>query len=448
MAFKALHYKEALPFINSGKQEIRLLRVNPGIWASPIHCTFSVPSLESLDIPYEALSYAWGNTTLSRQYTINIGDKDVFVTETIAGALQRLRQPDKPVFLWIDALCIDQGNDEEKSHQVSMMHRIYTQCDQCAIWLGPLGGIDPSDAEASFEMLSWIAGYNQTPSWLHDKGRRDSAANALKTMVTLPWWNRIWTVQEALLPGRATVYWGPSELNWTVFHKAADAFFDGSAPHVPDEFWDNGCLLNLQSAMRGLSFSQDEELFDVLWRWRYQQATDPRDKVFGILGFRNDITLPHVTTCDYSISTRSLYQQVTADLIQQCVDLLPLIGRGGERSDIAGLASWAVDWHGVSDPAKRSISNFWDHLRQWHDMSYTADRGLRGIGQGLRMFDQDTLCLNGLHVDRIAVVQRLYEEGSLPQGNSAACIFAAHGHRWGTMITEFQKVCPGALGKN
>lgn len=99
MAIEALHYKEALPLINSGKKEIRLLRVHPGTWASPIHCTFSVPSLESLDVPYEALSYSWGNTILSTQHTITIGDTDVCVTETIAGALQRLRQPDKPVFL-------------------------------------------------------------------------------------------------------------------------------------------------------------------------------------------------------------------------------------------------------------------------------------------------------------------------------------------------------------
>lgn len=267
-------------------------------------------------------------------------------------------------------------------------------------------------------------------------------------MITLPWWNRIWTVQEALLPGRATVYWGPYELNWTVFHKAADAFFDGSAPQVPNEFWDNGCLLNLQSAMRGLSFSQGEALFEVLWRWRYRQATDPRDKVFGILGFRKDTTLPNVRTCDYTISAQALYQQVTADLIRQCRDLSPLIGRGGERSDIAGLASWAVDWHGVSEPAKRSTSNFWDHHRQWHYMGYTADHGLCGIGQGLRMFDQNTLCLTGLHVDRIAVVQHPDAEGGLPQGDSAACIFSAHGHSWGTMITELQKVCPGSLGEN
>jgi hypothetical protein len=445
MTIKVLQHRETLPLINSGKHEIRLLTIQPGSWASSIHCNFTTSSLKSLGLPYQALSYAWGNTTLSTHQTIKIGDRDVRVTETIASALQRLRQPDEPTSLWIDALCINQDDDQEKSNQVSMMYRIYTQCDQCAIWLGPLGGIDPRDAEACFEVLSWIAGYTQLPSWLHDQQRRESAAAALNSMITLPWWSRIWTVQEAILPKQATGYWGPSELNWAVFYKAADAFFDGSAPVVPDEFWDNGGLVNLQSSMRGLSFSQGEGMFEVLWRWRCRQATDPRDKVFGLLGFRKHTTLPNLQACDYSTDTRTLYHEVTADIIRQSGDLLPLIGRGGEQSDIEGLASWAVDWNGVRDQGKCSISDFWDHLRQWHDIGYTADCGLRGLGDGLKMFDSSTLYLAGLQVDQIAVVQREFEIDNSPQSSSASSIFSAHARAWGAMITEFQNDFPSSL---
>ncbi|KAH9219629.1 heterokaryon incompatibility, partial [Leptodontidium sp. 2 PMI_412] len=58
------------------------------------------------------------------------------VTRNLFLALRRLRKPEEPRVMWIDALCICQENDEEKSHQVRLMGEIYKRCAEVCIWVG------------------------------------------------------------------------------------------------------------------------------------------------------------------------------------------------------------------------------------------------------------------------------------------------------------------------
>ncbi|KAH7203107.1 uncharacterized protein BKA55DRAFT_547376 [Fusarium redolens] len=195
--------------------------------------------------------------------------------------------------------------------------------------------------------VSWVGGSQEQPGWLDDDLAVDAAAKALKAFIKAPWWERIWTVQAPILPHQATVFWGPCEISWDSMRKAADGFFENSAPGIPRAFGDNGSVVDLQCVMRGLHITRREPLFQILWRWRNRHATDPRDKVYGVLGFRDDVSLPTIAKCNCSFDAREVYEQTTIGLIDASGDLLPLIGRGGEGSDIPGIASWAVDWNGV-----------------------------------------------------------------------------------------------------
>ncbi|KAL7941785.1 heterokaryon incompatibility domain-containing protein [Trichoderma barbatum] len=446
MAKKVSWHHQILPTIDSSKSEIRTLQIEPGTPDSAVRCKFHVATLDNLDFCYEALSYAWGNDNVDSHESIYFGDNEVGVTPSLADALRRLRLPDEPRHIWADALCINQTDNVEKSSQVSMMGRIYNHCKQGAIWLGSLGDHMQTDAQAAFDTLSWIAGDQDPPSWLDDEEKRITASAALKTVLNVSWWNRIWTVQEAILPPNATVYWGPCELAWNILDRASDSFFDDTAPDIPDEFWANGCLVNLQAALRGLGASREEELFQLLWRWRYRQATDPRDKVYGVLGFRQDVSLPSVKMCNYAVDVRTLYHTVTIDLINMSTDLQPLIGRGGEGSDIPGLASWAVDWFGVKDDSRRSKSNFWDHHRWWHFGGFEADRGIYGVGEGLRVEDDNAaLRICGLKLSRIALVDEVPAGEDLPGEGSVASIFRSYGDRWGKLLSQYHKQFPENL---
>ncbi|KAL6879278.1 HET domain-containing protein [Trichoderma novae-zelandiae] len=444
MANKVSWHNQILPPINSSNSDIRILQIDPGPPTSPLQCRFRVTTLNNQDTPYDALSYAWGNDTPDSHESIFLGDTQIGVTPSLANALRRLRLPNEARNIWADALCINQADDVEKSFQVSMMGRIYRQSTQGIIWLGPLENTSPSNAQAALDVLSWIAGEQDPPPWLDNEQKRLAASAALKSVLGVSWWNRIWTVQEAILPPKATIYWGPCALPWTTLDRASDSFFNGSAPAIHAEFWSNGSILDLQAALRGLGASRGEELFQLLWRWRYRRATDPRDKVYGLLGFRSDISMPSVRMCDYTVDARTLYQNVTVDLVNMSGDLQPLIGRGGEGSDIPRLASWAVDWSGVKDPARRSRCNFWDHRHWWHFGGFEADRGMYGVGEGLRVEDDGAaLRICGLRLGRVALVDEA--PADVPDGDSVASIFRSSGNRWGRLLSQYQTMSPGSL---
>lgn len=109
---------------------------------------------------YEALSYAWSGVHINKQEDDNelleliYDDEHHFGTEhmqpgqisidgvplsttwNLRDALRRLRGDSQPRALWIDAVCINQDDDDEKSIQVAMMAKIYTLASQVAVWLG------------------------------------------------------------------------------------------------------------------------------------------------------------------------------------------------------------------------------------------------------------------------------------------------------------------------
>lgn len=89
---------------------------------------------------YEALSYVWGDPS-DPQHIFFDGDVPFPVTRNLYAALRSLRLPHSGRRLWIDALCIDQGNYEEKNVQLGLMKRVYQQAEKVIAYL-PLGAQD------------------------------------------------------------------------------------------------------------------------------------------------------------------------------------------------------------------------------------------------------------------------------------------------------------------
>lgn len=90
-------------------------------------------SLDNINLEYEALSYVWGEST--NEHFIYIKSQRTPITDNLWQALKALRFLDEERVLWVDALCIDQSNEEERSKQVSHMYSIYTEAVSVEIWL-------------------------------------------------------------------------------------------------------------------------------------------------------------------------------------------------------------------------------------------------------------------------------------------------------------------------
>ncbi|KAL1847691.1 hypothetical protein Daus18300_013858 [Diaporthe australafricana] len=430
------------PKLSPNSAQIRLIVLAPGELDSPIHCTYRVVDLDDEHTSYENLSYVWndGAGTVS----ILVDGHAATVGRSLFGALEQLRQVDTERTMWIDAICINQSCNTEKTQQVGMMCNIYKQCTQCIIWMGPLGETSLQDATLAMDMVKWMAKRTaDPPEFLHDASQRRRAAEALNTFTTRPWWGRMWTIQEAKLPRRCFIYWGPCRLPWDHVDRASKAIMDSDeAPkdlgNYHHEFFASGAFDNLPASMEGLRASDDEPALFLFWRWRIRQATDPRDKIYALMGLRGDLDLPNVPKPDYSLDVAPLFTRVTADLINQCRDLNPLIGRRGETPALKGLPSWVVDWSGHEEGQERA--DFWIHEARWFNRGYCADRGIFGVGDGLRFADESdkrVLLLSGLYVDKIAVVEQR-PTGSRRSGEEFHEVLLGGADRWADLIKRFQ----------
>jgi len=115
-------------------RHIRILHLLPGPPTEyVISCTLSTVSLD--DNPhYEALSYVWGSAADPQHIRLN--NQPYRISNNLGAALRCLRHATVERILWVDALCINQTDDAEKSRQVSMMGDIYSGTTECLIWLG------------------------------------------------------------------------------------------------------------------------------------------------------------------------------------------------------------------------------------------------------------------------------------------------------------------------
>ena len=199
-------------------EAFRLLYIEPGEFDDPVRCRMITRQASARD-EYMCLSYVWGDT--SEAVMINLNSYSKPVTRNLHSALQRLRSHGYLAALWIDALCINQDDKEEKSLQVARMAKTFAEAQRVFVWLcdGPLKG--------RFEFLNEIV-----TAFVHDllsnshvhQAAKKSISHGMdvdrtyKLTVTLlselansPWFQRTWTIQEDVL-ARETVYGFGSQL--------------------------------------------------------------------------------------------------------------------------------------------------------------------------------------------------------------------------------------------
>src|SRR6266536_3059763 len=111
---------------------IRVLILEPGSNNAQICCRI-VPENLNHNPEYKALSYEWGSPENSR--TITLSGQYVSVRQNLWSALWHLRKNGRIGRLWVDALCINQDDERERGHHVSMMGSIYRKAEVIC-WLG------------------------------------------------------------------------------------------------------------------------------------------------------------------------------------------------------------------------------------------------------------------------------------------------------------------------
>jgi hypothetical protein len=186
---------------------IRLLRLLPSEdKLENLRCELLEYFIQDSDITsdlYEALSYFWGGDD-KPQSVIITGDRggdhrkdstQLAVTQNLYAALLQLRHHQFPRLIWVDAICIDQENEEEKEHQIQLMPAIYAKARSVIVWLGEA----QDDGDQVLESIR-IAGEKQVVQNKHALrkwGRKaESYQGAVQRLLERPWFRRIWVGQQ------------------------------------------------------------------------------------------------------------------------------------------------------------------------------------------------------------------------------------------------------------
>jgi hypothetical protein len=310
---------------------------------------------------FSALSYVWGAPIFNQ--TIAFEHGSINITSSLASALYRLRSTEHSVFLWIDQICINQPDLAEKVQQIPLMGMIYTHATNTIIWLGDDDGSDPSLA---FDLMETIYARLQgtdaqvTPAdfeRLDFPPVSDRSWWALKYLLRRPWMGRLWTIQEAILSRHLFVKCGQAEAAWEDFAVWCFTLQDTgilrwlTANTVLDKQYIGVSTTALSSPQgatvinsiqvdrsQHLSFVSKELLLNILVSTRYAQATEPKDKIYGVLGIAESSIVP-----DYSPSTsaRDVYHE--ACLTQIPLLMYELLSCVDHETPLP--ISWVPDWN-------------------------------------------------------------------------------------------------------
>lgn len=398
-----------------------------------IRCTLHTAYLERKPF-YEALSYAWGDPAVTRQIIVN--ERAVNVTVNLAAALRRLRRRYGDRRLWVDALCINQQDNDEKSHQVNLMKDIYAKAPKAILWLGDFSddsqatiGAPPNPSVAmtkrqavtAFRVLRRLAQLKidscATPS------RRaltptPAEEDAVEALVQLPWWTRVWTVQEAILPRAPAIVYGSLQIPLDTLLRASYSTQEHQfkrcceQPEFEALLEKAHPLRYVREAATG-DFLSHLTFADALNLFRYREASDPRDRVFALLGLGSTIT------ADYALSWEEVFMSSVRQQIAESGDLR-FLRRIPERSRYRGLPTWAPDWSAeVDDMASCAIT--WLHI---YDYYHAAGETVASIGHSS---SQLVLSLKGYMVDRVSKVDRRHADIMAMDDTSA---------RWKVMVEE------------
>jgi hypothetical protein len=123
---------------------IRLLEIQPGRYEDVLNFQFHYADLSKHYQRYEALSYIWGKdpfVKINGEYqdykcTAFCDGYELLISANLEKALRNLRLDNDSRIVWVDAICINQGDIPERNHQVTLMSAVYGRASRVIAWLG------------------------------------------------------------------------------------------------------------------------------------------------------------------------------------------------------------------------------------------------------------------------------------------------------------------------
>jgi hypothetical protein len=281
-------------------RHIRLLMVLPhSEGGGVLQCRMCMVSPDDLQgLSFTAMSYTWGDPTARKEIEI-----DELAFKTTDSVYEMLLQRGHGIWLWIDALCINQANFDERASQIRLMGRIYSKADRVVIWSGPASEDSGLAIDFIRELMAKLPGIQSNVELYNGTSidTSDPRWAAIVRLLERPWFSRLWVIQEAVLASRSIQFsCGSRILPWKDFEFLLLGLrrvqglslitLDPSAPSgystmMTGEMpagWNFCCIVqNLEITLSGMRLDLEQALQCVVG---FSQATDRRDRIYGLYG--------------------------------------------------------------------------------------------------------------------------------------------------------------------
>lgn len=403
------------------------------------------------DPPYTALSYVWGNPNDTR--TMIVDGHEVQITTNLADALYQLRRH-RFRTIWADALCINQRNEKEKGHQVQKMGTIFKKATEVFAWVGT-GDDESIRATEQIDALAtiakefglrylWNAQHMELEKMRNNHGYRalqhlcdplvqdstlsDLDLNPMLRFFDRKFWRRLWILQEVALATTARVACGPWTISWPDLCASATFLFwfsDASRYNTKLRnrlrskqlsplgygLWIPPPSVLLSSFLSSGRTLDPLNLFDFTCNETRLQSTDPKDRVFALLGFWDDHNWARhnwadknwakreedAITVDYTASCSRVYTEITCAALQyNNTWALEFAGLASRSGVVPELPSWVLDW-------THTGGKFWLSFRGFSACGSQSPRLLRGVDRQTAI-DTGVIILGGSLVDTVVAI--------------------------------------------
>jgi hypothetical protein len=329
---------------------------------------------------FDAVSYVWGTGMHSIPLYCRSEGTYLYISAVVDEMLRSLRKSGKQRRLWVDALCLNQKDNHEKSIQVQQMGQIYHMADKVHIWLGAAVATTP----LAFAFLrTLVVRFEPTPSQARDPTTEeilDTFEQTFKRRNVQPvldlleksWFTRRWTLQEGFLGREAIVRCGSSKISWPWFTAGLRLIHKRS--QELQGIQDSHSALYALNVLKMLQ--KPEDLLSLLWTFHMSECSDPRDRIYSLLGLaqkmnkvapvtevggstlqghsnsNNGVPVP-----DYSLNAEAVYRGFAGHCIStdRFLELLLHIDAFGGLSEVnPNWPSWVPNWARARDRKRGS----------------------------------------------------------------------------------------------
>ena len=302
--------------LNPERKEIRLLTFEDETVAgtadetAPLRCAVSIVS--PFDVPkvsYNAISYCWGERPPLK--TIILNGKEAMVPLSAIGALRTVCHPihgRRNLPVWIDAICINQADNEEKRHQVAMMGEVYENASEVLICLGD----EDSTTESSYGAIQTVLG-----SCSHGSATADTYLVPTSVWINVfryfdsPWFRRLWPVQEVVRSASATCWRDKFSVNWEDVAVLAQVVGELRLVELLGDQTQGLEGLVRADGITSIKRNYRQQLETCLMISSMFETSDPRDRIYASLGLVDLTGRPshsaELVRPDYNLSVKDVY---------------------------------------------------------------------------------------------------------------------------------------------